>query len=439
MTLTELENQEMAKKHIAGIAVAALLLAGCSTGGGSNQDDGAAPSGDITVLTNRTDLVDTVFEQYKKDFNKVYPDVKVTFQAITDYEGEVTTRLSTKNYGDVLGIPNSVTPDQFPQFFEPLGDTADMKAKYRFLNDKSFEGKQYGLPTFGNAIGILYNKRVFAQAGVTDLPKTPDEFINDLKLVQSNTDAIPYYTNYKDGWPLSQWQGFQGLSNNPSVVSDRDGSDAPWAKGNDQYIIDSMLFTIVQNGLSEPDPLTTAWEGSKTLLATGKVASAALGSWAITQFQKAATDAGADPADIGYMPFPYQVDGKFHSTISGDFNNAINVNSSNKKAARAWVNWFTNDSGFAESQGAIPAPVDAPNPSTLKSFTDNDVQYVELSAAKNPTLDSDIFNKAKIDLFGQIYRQKLVDIARGAADGDMTSYFDKLNKDWADARASVKS
>lgn len=433
---TELENKDMAKKHIAGVAAATLLLAGCSTGGGADQS--GDPTGDITVLTNRTDLVkDGTFDDYKVAFNKVYPDVNVEFQAITDYEGEVTTRLSTKNYGDVLGIPASVTPDQLPQFFEPLGDTEEMKNDYRFLNDKSFEGKQYGLPTFGNANGILYNKRIWAEAGVTDVPTTPDEFLDDLKAIQDNTDAIPYYTNYKDGWPLGSWQGQEGFSDNPSVKADRDSTDDPWSEGNEQYIVDSLLFDVVSEGLSEPDPLTTDWEGSKALLATGKAATAVLGSWAVIQFQQAAEDAGADPADIGYMPFPYQVDGAFHSTIGGDFNNAINVNSDNKVAARAWVDWFTDDSGFSEIAGALPAAVDGENPSTLKDFTDADVQYVELEAAENPTLDSDIYNGAEIDLYGNLYRQKLIDVARGAADGDKKSYFAGLNDKWAKARADA--
>jgi raffinose/stachyose/melibiose transport system substrate-binding protein len=222
-------------------------------------------------------------------------------------------------------------------------------------------------------------------------------------------------------------------------VADRDTSDSPWTAGSEQYVTDALLYTVVHDGLSEPDPTTTAWEASKGMLATGKVAATVLGSWAIVQFQQAAKDAGADPADIGFMPMPYQKDGKFHSSIGGDVNVAVNVNSKNKPAALAWVDWFTTKSTFASDSGALSALVGSKNPATLQDFTDANVQYVELNAAKNPTLDSDIYNKAQIDLFGMIYRQKLVDIARGAAAGDMKSYFADLNKRWADARAGVKS
>ena len=42
---------------------------------------------------------------------------------------------------------------------------------------------------------------------------------------------------------------------------------------------------------------------------------------------------------------------------------------------------------------------------------------------------------AQIDIWGNIYRQKLVDIARGAADGDFDSYIAELNARWAESRA----
>ena len=43
---------------------------------------------------------------------------------------------------------------------------------------------------------------------------------------------------------------------------------------------------------------------------------------------------------------------------------------------------------------------------------------------------NDIANDAEIDLYGTLYRQKLVDIARGAADGDKECYFAELNERW---------
>ena len=44
--------------------------------------------------------------------------------------------------------------------------------------------------------GFVYNKRVWKEAGVTDWPTTPAEFLAALKAIKAKTDAIPYYTNF---------------------------------------------------------------------------------------------------------------------------------------------------------------------------------------------------------------------------------------------------
>ncbi|WP_402466461.1 ABC transporter substrate-binding protein [Isoptericola aurantiacus] len=436
----------MATKHritgVAATAAAALALTACSGGDepGTGTADDAAPSGEITVITQRTDIVDTVFQDYKEQFEAEYPDVTVTFEALTDYEGEIAVRMNTADYGDVLLIPNSVTPDQLGTYFEPLGSVDEMSETYRLVEEKAYDGQVYGVSITVNTQGLVYNKKVWADAGVTDLPTTPDEFLDDLQAIADNTDAVPYYTNYADGWPLSQWDGNRGVMGDPDYQNTHVAhSDTPWAADEWHGISDGLLYDIVAAGLSEDDPTTTNWEESKTLLGTGEVGTMLLGSWAITQMQQAAEDAGGSADDIGYMPFPYQVDGTFHAQVAGDYKNAINVNSEHKAAARAWIDWFAQESGYAYDEGGISPLVDGPTPETLGDFDDAGVEYVEMNPAPQgeEAYESEIVNASEIDLYGNIYRQKLVDTARGAADGDKESFFADLNQRWADARAAV--
>jgi ABC-type glycerol-3-phosphate transport system substrate-binding protein len=432
----------MAKKLIGGVALAAstgLLLAGCA-GGAESGGDPDAIAGDLTVLTNRTDIVDTVFQDYKEQFEEEYPDVNVTFEAITDYEGEVTTRMNTDDYGDVLLIPNSIAKDELPTYFEPLGTVDELGEEYRFVREQSYEGDVYGIAITGNASGVVVNTAVWEEAGITAPPTTPEEFVDGLEAIAENTDATPLYTNYKDGWPLSQWEGNQGTpTGNPDAPIRYTEIDDPWAEGEDHYIIDSILFDAVAEGLTEEDPLTTNWEESKGLIGSGQVGAMVLGSWAIVQMQDAAEAAGGSADDIDYWPFPNQVDGAFHSTIGGDYKNGINVNSDNKAAARAWIDWFADESGYATDQGGLAPRLDGPTPDTLATFDELGVEYIELTPAPEgqESLLTDIYNTAEIDLWGNLYRQKLIDIARGAADGDKESYFDELNTKWAEARAEV--
>lgn len=106
---------------------AAATKAGGNTGTAAEAT--AAPEGDaakdikgdITVITQRTDIVDTVFKDYAAKFNEKYPDVKVNFEALSNYEDQIKIRMSTSDYGDVLLLPTSVAIKDLPDFFEPLG------------------------------------------------------------------------------------------------------------------------------------------------------------------------------------------------------------------------------------------------------------------------------------------------------------------------------
>ena len=174
------------RRHFIGVGatVALALVSGCTGGTGGKDTSTGDFSGDvkgsITVLTNRTDLVATKFKEYAKNFEAKFPGTKVTFEGVTNYDNDVTTQLSGGDYGDVLMIPGTAAVDQYSQFFEPLGTEADLKAKYRFTGPATYKGKVYGLSLGGIAKGLVINKRIWAQAGVTTPPKTPEEYLAGL-------------------------------------------------------------------------------------------------------------------------------------------------------------------------------------------------------------------------------------------------------------------
>jgi ABC-type glycerol-3-phosphate transport system substrate-binding protein len=430
------------------LTTAMLTVAGCGGGGSPTSNETAtapldpdAVSGTITVLTHRTDLVqDGTMKKYADEFRETYPEVKVEFEAMTDYEGEVKIRMNTEDYGDVLMIPAAVAKGDYPKFFAPLGDTASMRDTYRFTDKTDVDGRTYGIATFGTANGFVYNKAVWKKAGITDWPTTPAAFLDDLSAVGSKTGATPYYTNFKDGWPLSSpWTNSVGSPSCDTEASDKLAAmEEPWAEGNDLNVVDTLLHDIVREKLSEKDPSTTNWESSKTLLAKGEIGSMLLGSWAITQMRDAAEKAGENPDDIGFMPFPAQDGGTFCATLLSDYQQAVNVHSDHKPAARAWIDWFTEKSGYAAEEGAVSALRSAALPSTLEPFVDNDVKLIERSEAKTAQVNA-IDNASEIGLAKPDYRQKLVDIARGAVDGSREEYFAELNKRWAEAARTAAS
>lgn len=115
----------MNRRTIPALLTAGLLLSACTgTGGTSKGADAKAPddpskvSGTIKVLTVRTDLVqDGTLKKYADAFRRTYPNVKVEFEGLTNYEAEVKIRMNTENYGDVLLIPAVIKKSDYPKFF----------------------------------------------------------------------------------------------------------------------------------------------------------------------------------------------------------------------------------------------------------------------------------------------------------------------------------
>ncbi|GIQ70517.1 sugar ABC transporter substrate-binding protein [Xylanibacillus composti] len=415
---------------------------GGGAGNGGAQNGDRAPEdirGDITVLTNRTDIVDTVFrEQYVPRFNEKYPNINVDFEAITDYEGQVKIRMNTKDYGDVLLIPNDVVAQDLPTFFEPLGSVENLSEKYLFVDEKSYEGTSYGIPITVNAQGIVYNRRVFEQAGITELPMTPEAFMAAMRAIKENTDAIPLYTNYAAGWPLTQWE-----PNRTAIAADPDfvnyelvRDPEPFQRNKPHGVIYGLMYDLAREGLIERDPTTTDWETSKTMMANGEIGAMVLGSWAITQIQGQAEN----PEDIAYMPFPYtSEDGTIYSTSGGDYKQAVNVNSNNKEAALAWLYWFADESGYATSEGGISPLRGEAMPETLASFEELGVELIADRPA--PTEETGwvdrIDQQSEVGLLQPNFKQRIIEAALGNRKESLDDIFADLNNRWARAMQDV--
>lgn len=391
-------------------------------------------SGDLTFLTNRTDLdLDGTYADLIAKFQEKYPKVNVLVESITDYAGELAIRMQTDKYGDVLMIPDAVPSSEYGNYFDSFGTVDDLKDKYQegYLYSKYFDGQVYGLAYMCTVQGIVYNKQVFEQAGITELPKSPEEFLNVLNKIKENTDAIPYYTNANSGWTLDQWEDhafgtITGNANykNNDLVHDKNA----FGEGSSHYVVAKLLYDIIANGLCEPDPTTGDWEASKGMLNRGEIGCMVLGNWAIQQMK----DADVNGDNISYMPFPYTVDGKQYATSGTDYCYGINKNSKNKEAAKAFVAFMVDESGLALKSGGISLLKSDPMPAGLENFSD--VTFVvdkPAEDANSGVLDTVQANSG-ITLYDNGSRMNgVVDIARGVSSQSLEDYMKELNDAWA--------
>jgi len=355
----------------------------------------------IKVLTHRTDIVDTKLAGYVTEFKKLYPNVDITYEAVTDYAEDITIRLTTDKWGDICMIPTTVDKAELPNLFVPYGGLAELEKTYNMLVNFSFNGKVFGMPSTGNAQGIVYNKRVFKEAGITELPKTPDEFLAALQAIKDKTDAIPLYTNFAAGWTMGAWDAYIGGSatGDPNFMTDICHMKDPFSNrgdGTGPYAVYNILYEAVARGLIEDDPSTTDWEGCKGMINRGEIGAMVLGSWAYTQMQ----DGGPNPQDIGYMSFPITVNGKQYASAGPDYTYGINVKSSkeNKIASMLYVKWLTEKSGFAFSEGGIPIVKTDKYPELYSNFDGIEFVVDNPAPAGEETLFNDMNDKSELGI-----------------------------------------
>jgi len=412
-------------------ALAAVTLVGCSSGSSDSDVE------TITFINHKTDWeTNGKWDEYIAKFNEKYPDIKVEVQTITDYAGQMKTRMNSKEYGDVLMIPGDISPKDYENFFEKLGATEELSEKYLGLNDRSYEGVQYGIPSQMNATGLVVNKKVFEDAGITEFPKTTEDFIAALKKIKENDSSIvPLYTNYAAGWTLSNWDFTRpGVSGDPDFTNEMTSDTSPFDEGDTMYTIYNTLYTVAKEGLIESDPTTSDWEQSKVDLANGKVAVMVLGSWAVPQIQKINED-NAD--NIMFEAFPVTAsDGKQYMPIGGDYNYGINVNSKHKKAARKFIDWMVNESDYAVDNGGIPTVKGAEYPKALQDSQDAGVELIEENPAPEgkESLFSDINNESELGIGStDTEKQRIIDAAVGNSKESFDDIMKDFNTRWANA------
>ena len=222
-------------------AMTATLFAGCGSKGNDSADatqksDSASADGlvsysdivlgetgkdlsaTITMFNHRTDM-DTDdyggknWKSYLEDFNKEYPNIKVEITTDTNYADDALTHLQSGQYETITMIP-AVDKADLSTYYMSYGTLDEMSQQINYANTWLYGDDVYGVPSTATTQGIVYNKKVFEDAGVTDIPKTPDEFIDALKKIKDKTDAIPLYTNYAAGWTMGAWDAYLGVVSN---------------------------------------------------------------------------------------------------------------------------------------------------------------------------------------------------------------------------------
>ncbi|MDQ1123533.1 ABC transporter substrate-binding protein [Microbacterium trichothecenolyticum] len=295
------------------------------------------------------------YEKVIEAFEAENPGVTVNAEFVNtnDYDNVLKTRLSGGAGPDVYGFdPKNIDDfvrDGFAtdlsgaEFFGRLDDAAAQEARRGAEGDAA-----YSVPISQSGNGIVYNAALFAQAGITEVPRTYDEL---KQVAQRLKDAgiTPFAMSAQDSW-WPQFIAYYAMAqhvfpDDPDAIDElldgeRTFADTPGYAQALEVVKDLVPYYM-------PDPLGTNQSAAKSAFLTGQAA-----MFPATWILSDARAAGVEP---GYMNFP-TVDADVPD-MWGSYLVAWGVNPGNDRvdAAERFIDFFFQDEVYTEFLTSVKA------------------------------------------------------------------------------------
>ena len=181
----------------------------------------------------------------------------------------------------------------------------DVVAKSVADSATMYNGQRYLVPFNYHYAGMFYNKKVFDDAGITELPATWDEFLAMSETLKSQ-GVTPIALGSKDRWPAQFWFDYLLLRTAGPEYRAKlmDGS----ASYDDDEVKSAMAIwrDLTDKEYFLPNANADGWTDASDKVARGDAAMTLMGTW-ITGYWNGI---GLVPGeDYDFFPFPQIADG----------------------------------------------------------------------------------------------------------------------------------
>lgn len=370
----------MKKRLAAAAGLAAVLIgaAACGTGassgsgGGIGDIKGDKSSGTLHVwlqVDAQTGWPDAV-KAATDAFHKRYPNVKVAidYQQWSDHLTKLDAALAGSTPPDVVEMGDTETTSYLASgaFTDLTPNTKDFENAGTWNKglDASctFQGKLYCVPYYSGSRTVGYRKDMFAQAGITDTPKTYAELMADGAKLEAKFGSDPKFSAFY--LPGKYWYAAM------TFVNDAGGRIATQSGGKWKGDLESPRsiqgLTNWKNLYSKLSkaPATTdeATPQQYQVVAQGHVAMFYGLGWEIGSVGVTKGGGNAALADkMGVFPMPSASGDGAMQSFAGGSDLAITAKSKHKNWAAAWTQAFTSTT----SEQALIKAGNIPNTTTL--------------------------------------------------------------------------
>jgi raffinose/stachyose/melibiose transport system substrate-binding protein len=371
-------------KRFLSLSVSLVLIIGILAACGGNNintagntegvGNGAAEDADkpvtINMFTASPEYTDA-FNAYIAEYKKVKPNVTINLEIMqADYNTVLKSKIAAGSTPDVFQTTAGGDIDTFAEYSadltnEPLAAAMTDAVK---INMSSSDGKILGLPLKGNLMMMIYNKKLLADAGITEVPRTTSQ-MNDAIAKLEAKGITPFANAYKEWWVWKHiFQNFvnaaaEDAGTTPKelvakfIAGETTFKDHPAL--NDNFF--NFIDLTVKHGTNKPlerdsNAEVSDFASGKAAFMTGK------GAWDEEAIKKITPD-----IEIGIAGYPVSEKAEQSQLITGaDQALRINKDSAVAKETIEFFNWlYTSDYGkswFSNVAKVIPPIKDAPLP-----------------------------------------------------------------------------
>ncbi|UOQ94487.1 extracellular solute-binding protein [Halobacillus shinanisalinarum] len=344
------------KKFYSGIAAALLAssvaLTGCSFSSGDEEaSSGSEDAVTVDVFQFKVEFKEQ-FEELVAMYEEENPDVNINVKTVgggNDYGASLKTSFSSGEEPDIFNIGGPTDVDEYEEYLADLSDTKAADAALDgTLTSVKRDGQVLGLPYNQEGYGLLYNKKVFEEAGINpDEIKTFEELKKAVETLDSKKDELgikaPFAFPAKEKWVMGNHMANTYLADefNHDVMEAYNADTVEFAMG-DQL----KRFLDLQNKYSVQPTLSLDYSQQvEEYFSLGKVAMIQQGNWVYNTI--ASMDEEFAQNNVGLLPIP--VEG-YEGSIPVGVPNYWVVNKKSEdevvQASKEFLDWmYTSETG----------------------------------------------------------------------------------------------
>lgn len=366
----------MKRKLLALLTCALLLLtmAGCS-GKDSPKDSGSedgsgAGSVKISIYQDKYEI-DGALKAACEAYTALHPHVTFTVESSSsgDFYTQLKTMFASNQGPDIFSTKGSDDMRTMVEYMADLSGESWVKdLSEAAVEAGSIDGTVYGFPISLESYGYLYNKDLFAQAGIDSVPMTLSEFRAACEKLQA-AGITPISSNYAEWYQSGMFKFSAVISRQEDPMSFISGLNDGSATLVGNAEVENLANWIDIEKEYSASPLNTDFNTEVSDFATGKCAMMLGGSWSQSSLDD--IDPNLNVGMFGLTLSEDPAETKIYTSCSPFW--SVNKDSANAEECKAFLNWlatseegqnylgnefklipgFTNISVTAESIGAL--------------------------------------------------------------------------------------